>query len=168
MKDKVVLDIGRIMDDIFAAAQDFKNAFEDDMSKSFNFKGHNWDENIDFYPTYSFPPCNVYLTEEKTLVLEFALAGFAEKDISLEFKGDYLYFSAKIDEQLTPPENVRFFKRRLKIKDIAEQQYYVPADKFDRSNTKATYNNGILRLSIPPVEQREEPEGIKVEINMGE
>ena len=79
------------------AANKFKNAFKDGFP---NFGkegecGFQWDENVDFYPLYSYPPANVYMTKNRELILEFALAGFDEKDVNLEFQGDYLILSAK-------------------------------------------------------------------------
>ena len=84
------------------------------------------DENADYYPGYSYPPMNIYLTSERGMVFEFALAGFDEKDISLTFQGDYMVFSAKIGLEDLPDDDVRYFKRRLKLKDVEKQKYYVP------------------------------------------
>ena len=106
---------------------------------------------------------NVYLTKEKEMVLEFALAGFREKDINIEFQGDYMVFSAKKPE-MEPTDDVRYFKRRLKFKEIEDQRYFVPDDKFDRENAKAVFKNGVLKITVPPKETIETKEGIKVEI----
>jgi HSP20 family molecular chaperone IbpA len=135
---------------------------------SFNPFGKNtFDENTDFYPNYSYPPMNVYMTQDRSLIFEFALAGFDEKDISLSFQGDYMVFSAKIAEgENTDPgeENVRYFKRRLKMKDIEKQKYFVPLDKYAQENVKAVYKNGILKVSIPPKAEPDQSDGIKIEI----
>jgi len=75
------------------------------------------DENADYYPGYSYPPMNIYLTSERGMVFEFALSGFDEKDISLTFQGDYMVFSARWASR-TAEDDVRYFKRRLKLKDV--------------------------------------------------
>ena len=183
------MDLGSIFDDIFEAAHDFKDEFH----RNFNHYGqeggegfgrgpfgafgkHCFDENTDFYPNYSYPPMNVFMTADRTMVFEFALAGFDEKDIHLSFQGDYMVFSAKIAESpgagpsgdnsaaIHPEENVRYFKRRLKMKDIEKQKYYVPLDKYSQENVKAVYRNGILRVSIPPKDEPDQNDGIKIEI----
>ena len=176
------LDLGSIFDEIFEAAQEFKDQF----NRNFNSGGLNgtgfpndhfsfgkifFDENTDFYPNYSYPPMNVFMTEDRALTFEFALAGFDEKDISLSFQSDYMVFCAKIekshqDDQAKPQteENVRYFKRRLKMKDIEKQKYYVPQDKFAQEKVKAVFKNGILRITIPPKEEVEQNDGIKIEI----
>ncbi|MCX7025929.1 MAG: Hsp20/alpha crystallin family protein [Spirochaetes bacterium] len=183
--NRTYVDIGSILDDVFEAAKDFgekmKN-FGPDFegcrpgSSGFHAEGeaHNgagggtWfetqaDENADYYPNFSYPPMNVYLTPERSIVFEFAVAGFEEKNISLTFQGDYMVFSARID--LEPPEEgIRYFKRRLKLKDVEKQKYYVPADKFDQEKVKAVFKNGILKVTVPPKEADSAAEGIKIEI----
>ena len=187
------MDLGTIFDDIFEAARDFHNEFR----RNFNVQsegcgerqneGRPWvfDENTDYYPNYSYPPMNVYMTSDRSLIFEFALAGFDEKDISLSFQGDYMVFSASMPaagttagnrtssesqndstEYISPPpeENIRYFKRRLKMKDIEKQKYFVPLDKYAQDKVKAVFRNGILRVSIPPKEEPDKNDGIKIEI----
>jgi HSP20 family molecular chaperone IbpA len=184
------MDLGSIFDEIFEAAQDFKN----EIHRNFNHydggagpegcgRGHFgpggifgksfFDENTDFYPNYSYPPMNVYMTGDRSLIFEFALAGFDEKDISLSFQGDYMVFSAKIREEsetgehsenTAPDDNVRYFKRRLKMKDNEKQKYYVPLDKYAQDQVKAVYKNGILKVKVPPKDEPDQNDGIKIEI----
>ena len=118
---------------------------------------------MDYYPAYSYPPANVFLTKEKSLVFEFALAGFSENDIHLEFQGDYMILYARCPAEEDRAE-VRYFKRRLKLRNIEEQRYYAPEDKFDRENVKAVFKNGILRVVIPPNQEIKTRDGIKIEI----
>ena len=174
------MDLGNIFDDIFEAARDF----HDEFRKNFDAQGYGrrhqegrpwfFDENTDYYPNYSYPPMNVYMTSDRSLIFEFALAGFDEKDISLSFQGDYMVFSAVMPKdgatfheegQASPrDENLRYFKRRLKMKDIEKQKYYVPLDKYAQEKVKAVFRNGILKVSIPPKEEPDQNSGIKIEI----
>jgi HSP20 family molecular chaperone IbpA len=170
MKDNFSFDLNRIMDEIFTVAADFKDAFKEGFDKNFNLgpdasKFHcNWDDNVDFYPAYSYPPANIYITEDKVMTFEFALSGFDEKSINLEFKGDYMILNAKIPDYNKEPENVKFFKHRLKFKDITDNRYYVPESKFDRENVKAVFKNGLLRVTISPKDDYKSQGGIKVNI----
>ena len=87
-----------------------------------------------------------------------------------------MVFSAKIAEKagaerqtdnpatIPAEENVRYFKRRLKMKDIEKQKYFVPLDKYAQEKVKAVYKNGILRVSIPPKDEPDQNDGIKIEI----
>jgi len=166
MKDRIVIDLGQMMDEIFEATRDFGDAFKNGFSfgKRGKDQPFHWDENVDYYPHYSYPPSNVYLKEDRTLVLEFALAGFAEESIDLQFQGDYLVLNVKAPEEPAEEPNVRYFKRRLKMKGVEDQKFYAPEDKFDRENVKAVYKNGLLRVTIPSKETITEKEGVKVEI----
>jgi HSP20 family molecular chaperone IbpA len=183
MKGKGYMDLGTIFDEIFDAAHEFKDEFQRNFDQygngfgpegcrpDFNFgrfrKGF-FDENTDYYPNYSYPPMNIFMSTDRSMTFEFALAGFDEKDISLSFQGDYMVFSAKIAEEqienIPAEENVRYFKRRLKMKDIEKQKYYVPLDKYAQEKVKAVYKNGILKVIVPPKDEPNQNDGIKIEI----
>jgi len=187
--NKGYTDLGSIFDEIFEAARDFHDEFRKNFSPpgygSGQGDGCSWvfDENIDYYPNYSYPPMNVCMAADRSLIFEFALAGFDEKDISLSFQGDYMVFSAAIPQAGFPggpeaspagpaagpegqgsPGSIRYFKRRLKMKGIEKQKYYVPLDKYAQDKVKAVFRNGILRVSIPPKQEPDTGSGIKIEI----
>jgi len=150
MNHKDFPDIEEILDQVFSAAEEIRNA----VANEFNMKDGknpytNWMENKDYYPSYAYPPLNIYLTADRSMVFQIALAGFSEKDVELEFRGDYLVFSAKGPEDFEPGDGVRYFKRRLKLKSISEQKYFVPADKFKQEATTAMVKNAILTVTIP-------------------
>ncbi len=169
-----VFDLGRIMDDAFRWAQGVGEAFQEGVDEMFpgaeemreKFRQHfKWHGYSDVYPQYSYPPANIYLTREKNLVLEFALAGFEEKSIDLQFRGDYLCFSAKAPAVVEPEEEVQYFKRRLKLRSIEEQRYFVPEDRFDHGRVEARFRSGLLRVVVPARdEQQGHREGVKVDI----
>ncbi|MDR2536447.1 MAG: Hsp20/alpha crystallin family protein [Treponema sp.] len=170
------MDLGTIFDEIFEAAQNFSSEFHRNFDPFDSRYGNRtrgaFDEHVDYYPNYSYPPMNVYMTADRSMIFEFALAGFDEKDISLSFQGDYMVFSARIGEEYAGlaqqephgEDNFRYFKRRLKLKDIEKQKYYVPLDKYAQEKVKAVYKNGILKVMIPPKDELEQNEGIKIEI----
>ena len=152
--NRMYVDIGSMLDEIFDAAKQFGDQMKDSFGNGgpgapggpgpFGQQhGNQWfgandqDENADWYPSFSYPPMNIFLTQERSMVFELALSGFDEKDISLSFQGDYMVFSARIGLEEAPEEGVRYFKRRLKLKDIDKQKYYVPAEKFDQAAVKA-------------------------------
>lgn len=177
--NRMYVDIGSMLDEIFDAAKTFGDQMKENFGPGtphgpgpgpgqpphfapwFNMEQ---DENADLYPTFSYPPMNIFMTADRSMVFEFALAGFDERDISLTFQGDYMVFSARISLDATPEEGIRYFKRRLKLKDIEKQKYYVPADKFDQAAVRAVFKNGILRVTVPPKDSAEAPEGVRIEI----
>jgi len=167
-------DLGRIMDEAFKFAESFGEAFDHDahdavekMRRAAEQFGKGPFGNPDYYPAYMYPPATIYLTREKKLVVELALAGFEEQDISIQFRGDHLLFSAKAPTPVENDEGVQYFKRRLKLKDIEEQRYYVPSEKFDQAGTQARFHNGLLRLVVPPRDQPETGDEIRIRIQSG-
>jgi HSP20 family molecular chaperone IbpA len=174
------MDMGAVFDEIFEAARDFQDEFSRNFGAYGNFgRNPHWnhEENVDYYPNYSYPPMNVYMTGDRSMVFEFALAGFEERNISLSFQGDYMVFSAKIceepqmravndegEDECRNSENIRYFKRRLKFKDIERQKYFVPHDKYEQEKVKAVFKNGVLKVTVPPKNEPDANEGIKIEI----
>ena len=166
MHEKIIADLRKIMDDIFEKAGKVGSALQQNLKFS-NLEEKirtKWDETMDYYPTYSYPPLNVYMKPEKTLVFEFALAGFDEKGIELAFQGDYMIFSAKVEPALMPEDGVKYFKHKLRFKDVSEQRYYVPADKFNREKVSAIFKQGVLKVEIPPLEEVVKVETVKIKI----
>jgi len=172
------VDLGTVFDEIFEAARNFQDEFYKNFDQGRNNRQQGawcFNENTDYYPSYSYPPMNVYMTGDRSLIFEFALAGFEEKDINLSFQGDYMVFSALMPSGAvpqpavsSPEENIRYFKRRLKMKTIEKQKYFVPLDKYAQDRVKAVFRNGILRVSIPPKEEPDHNDGVKIEIVSGD
>ena len=169
--NRTYMDIGSILDEVFEAAKDFGAKMGKEFGNPPNPEGftQQWgeagkDEGADYYPSYSYPPMNIYLTPERSIVFEFALAGFEESNLTLSFQGDYMVFSARMGLEEQPGDGSRYIKRRLKLKDVEKQKYYVPADKFAQDRVKAVFRNGILKVAVPPREETEVGDGIKIEI----
>lgn len=157
------MDLNKFLDEVFGQVDTFSEKLQSEMEKTFHTHGP-WAEGLDFYPAYAYPPMNVYLTSEKDLVIEMALAGFQQDDLELQFVGDYLLFSAR-PQIVEEAEGLRYLKRRLKLKPVEQQKYYVPADKFDQAQVSAAFKNGLLRILIPSKTVVTPKEGIKVNIN---
>ena len=162
MKHHPFIDLGQLMDEIFSTAENVGSVFEE--------RHHSWDRGrqADMYPFYVYPPSNIYMKENRTIVFEFALAGFHEKDIDIQFQGDYLLLSAQAPDDSDTGQGIHFIRRRLKRKSIDRQRYLVPEDKYDQMQADAQFMNGLLRISIPPRENFEAGSGVRVEINKGE
>lgn len=156
------MDLNKFLDEVFGQVDSFTEKLQSEMEKTFHTQGP-WTEGLDFYPAYAYPPMNVYLTPEKDMVIEMALAGFQQDDLELQFVGDYLLFSAR-PQTVEESEGLRYLKRRLKLKPVEQQKYYIPADKFDQTKVTAAFKNGLLKIVIPSRTVVTPKEGIKVEI----
>ena len=159
MHSRDFVDLGRLMDHIFRATEEFSNQFG-----RFAYDARKMTEHRNFYSVYPFPPANIFMSQDKTLVFEFALAGYSDADVNLQFQGDYMVLAATSPVAAVDQEDVIFFNRRLKFKAIDGQKYFVPEDKFDREQARAAFKNGILKISIPAREEVQEPNGVKIDI----
>ena len=154
-------DFGQNMDKVFEAVNKCGRVWKDEFEEM--FKNMPFDEGfVDFYPGYSYPPVNSFIDKDKNLVFEFALAGFTENDVKLTFQGDFMVFSATAP--VRDDDNIQYFKKRLKFKDITEQKYYVPKSKFNQENVSASFKNGLLKVVISPKADETKDEEIKVNI----
>ncbi len=99
-----------------------------------------------------FPPVNIFVEKDKTLNFEFAVAGYNENDINLDFDGNYMELVIK---KKTPNrDDVKILRRGIRSSDV-RSKYYVPADKYDYANTEAELKNGMLKVSVPSKEPKE-------------
>jgi len=133
---------------------EFESRFERAFNRGCGTRGRS--------PFYFYPPANIYESRDGSLVLEFALSGFEEGGVAVEFKGDYLVISAKAAGRDGEPEGGDYFRRGFRPRDIDRQKYYVPAEQYLQDRAKATFKNGVLTVVVPPKEDARE--GIKVTI----
>jgi molecular chaperone IbpB/HSP20 family protein len=159
MHNRDYLDLGRLLDQIFQATEEFTTTFG-----GFGFDAGKNAEHRNYYSVYPFPPANIYMLPDKTMVFEFALAGYRDSDVQLEFQGENMVLSARAPDQTVDSDDVIFFNRRLKFSDIPEQKYFVPEDKFNREAARAVFKNGILKITVPPRDEVRNPTGVKIEI----
>lgn len=147
MADK--FDFEKMMDSVISTA---KNIGETITQKSGEFiKESGLQDLKDYYPLYNWPPVNLYQSEDESLIFEFGLPGFIKSDISIEFEEDYMLFSGSLSNKYSTGGVNKYFKKKLKLGDIDKQKYYVPKEKFDRSNYTTSMKNGLLRVVFPPI-----------------
>lgn len=151
MADK--FDFERIVDGVINTA---KNIGETITQKSGEFiKDSGLQDLKDYYPFYNWPPVNLYLSEDKSLIFEFGLPGFIKSDINIDFEDDYMIFSAKLSNIYSTGGENRYFKKKVKLGDIDKQKYYVPKERFNREEFDVKMKNGLLRLVFPPIDGME-------------
>ncbi|MDR1363251.1 MAG: Hsp20/alpha crystallin family protein [Spirochaetaceae bacterium] len=163
--------------DIFYDISKAAKQFQSELSRYAQGRGFGDQGVYDGSNDYDWPPVNIYTTcntsaPDGSLVFEFGLAGFDEEDINLTFQGDYMILSAvcrsslkACDEQNSDTTETQYLKKNLRLDNIEKQKYYTPLDKYAQEKTSAVYKNGLLRVSIPPKEENEQPGGIKIKIS---
>lgn len=150
MADKDDFDFGKLLDDFIDGA---KKVGENIRDKGSDFVKESGLKDLkDYYPFYSWPPLNLYTTEDRSLIFEFGLPGFIKDDVKIKFEGDYLIFSAVLSNIYSTGGNNRYYKKKCKLSDIQEQKYYLPEGQYDREHYTMNMKSGLLRLVFPVVE----------------
>ena len=106
----------------------------------------------------AYPPLNVWSTAEG-LVLDAEMPGVDPQDVEISVVGDELSLRGKVNAQ-EPAEGETVLRRERPAGDF-QRTLQLPF----RANTgavKATFKNGILRISIPRSEE-EKPRKIAIE-----
>jgi HSP20 family molecular chaperone IbpA len=131
------------------------------FDKIFDFDNDDWFSLVNFDIQRPLAiPANVYLKENKNYVLEAALAGYNEEDVDISFHGDYLLLVVKKEEK-KESEKRNYLCRGLKQSKFSER-LYVPSDKYNQEQAKATFKNGVLKVEVPA---KPEQEARKVKIS---
>ena len=121
----------------------------------------------DFYPVLfekdtkiSKPAVNV-MEEEKEFNIELAAPGLTRKDFNVDLDHDVLTISSEKEEK-TEDKKENFTRREFSYSGFS-RSFSLP-DTVDAEKIKASYQEGILRVSIPKKEQHIEKTLRKIEI----
>jgi len=108
-------------------------------------------------------PFNVYtLKDKKDLFFEIAVAGYGNKDVSVDFDGDYMIVSLaghQVDENISEKKYIVSGLKRSKC----TLHYFVPKKFYNQDNTEANIENGILKITVP-AEKKIETKRIEVKV----
>lgn len=92
------------------------------------------------------------------------LPGVEKEDIQIELKDGYLTVSASKTTQFSESgENCRYI-RKERFEGSAKRSFFV-GDFANEDNIRASYNNGVLKLTIPkePEPEPEQPKRINID-----
>lgn len=117
----------------------------------------------DVFVTSRFPPCNILKREDNSLEYEFAVAGYSQDEISVEFDNDHLILSLDPKEQDETENKVKYRQMGIR-RSKTKTQFFVPISHYDVEKAQAQLENGILKLVIPTKEIAK-PKQLKIELN---
>lgn len=92
-----------------------------------------------------FPLSDSRSEDDGSIIFRFLLPGCNEKDINLRFSGDYMILNAKLEEEYQ--DEKPYF-----LNNTGRREYYVPQDQYDQAACRAVLRNGVLKVSIPALE----------------
>jgi len=98
------------------------------------------------------------LDDHYELILE--LPGFEKEDISAELKDGYLTVRAVRNEEKNETDEGKYLRRERYVGQC-QRNFYV-GEKVTQEDIKAAFTNGVLKVTVPKVEDRPELENKKV------
>jgi HSP20 family protein len=103
---------------------------------------------------------DVYETD-KDLVVEMQVPGFKKEDIKISFQDDYLKVEGKAEEEKEEKEK-NYWRKEIRKGSFVR---VIPLPrKVDPKKAKASFKDGILKISLPKIEEvKEAGEEIKIE-----
>lgn len=99
-------------------------------------------------------PTNIISLEKET-VLELAVPGYAKEQISIQLEKDHLIVEGLVQEEKREEKEEKKVKyQRIGFKQQAFVKRFKIAQSMDLENASASFNNGILSISIPEKEEQ--------------
>ena len=102
--------------------------------------------NDDLFTNFSYGSDIDIYREDSNYVVEADLPGFAKEDIDIQFKGDILSISASLNEEEEDTSNKNYFYRSRRSTHFEKQ---VRFKDVDGENINASYENGVLKVTLP-------------------
>lgn len=105
--------------------------------------------------TQGYPVADIYRDDDGSTVLEFALAGFKKKELSIDIQPDKrsITITGQVDE-----DNEK--RQRIARRNFT-RTYVNYDDNLDLTQAKASFENGLLSVRVP---QRPEAKPLSIEI----
>jgi len=120
----------------------------------------------DFFPVMSnksnsTPAVNIR-EDDKNYVLDFAIPGLEKKDLKIDMNEDILTISSEMKKE--SEENKNGYKRKEFSYTSFSRSFYIP-ENVDREKIEASYNNGVLSVSLPKQEEEKSKISKTIEIS---
>ena len=100
--------------------------------------------------TDGYPITDIYQDENQNQVIEMALAGFSKEDIAIEVKDNKISISHSAGPWRGEDRQPRRIAKRSFDRSFVDYH-----NQFNLANSKATFENGLLQIKIPPIEEKQ-------------
>lgn len=110
------------------------------------------------------PSVNIKETD-KSFELEMAAPGMEKNDFKIELNKDRLTISAEKENSKEEKDEQHKFTRKEFSYQSFSRSFILPEDVVDFENINASYNNGILNISIPKKETKADSSARKIQIS---
>ena len=91
--------------------------------------------------------CDVY-EENGNYVVEASIAGFNKEDIKIEAEdGNIIITAEKKEDSKEEDKNKKYLRRERHFHSRTQRAFYL--GDIDEDNIKATFDNGVLKVTVP-------------------
>lgn len=90
--------------------------------------------------------CDIY-EEDGNYFIEASVAGFDKEDIKVEAEDGSIIITASKEQNDEENDNKKYLRRERHFHSRYQRAFYL--GDIDEENIKATFNNGILKVSVP-------------------
>lgn len=104
------------------------------------------------YETFSNPAVNI-IENLTSFVVELAAPGLAKEDFTIEVEEGTLKIASKKADPTVETERDSQYKRREFNYKSFERSFVLP-DDINTENIQANYDNGVLRVTLPKMEEQ--------------
>lgn len=111
--------------------------------------------------TTNQPSVNITEEDDK-FVLELAVPGLSKENFNVEIDKDQLIVSAEHKAENAETEEGKFTRREFNFSSF-KRSFYLPKT-VDKSSVDASYNDGLLAISLSKTEEAKEKEPTVIEI----
>lgn len=100
--------------------------------------------------TEGYPLTDLYKDDEDNQVIEVALAGFSREELNIEVKDNSIVISCESprNNETESQQSLRKIARRSFTRSFVDYD-----QKLDMRRSDASFDNGLLRVVIPPTEE---------------
>ena len=84
--------------------------------------------------------------------VELAAPGFKREDFNVSVDNDRLVITAKMEEEHTEEEQGKYTRREFSARAF-ERSFTLPKNTVNTDSVEAKYENGVLKLSLPKLDE---------------
>ena len=105
--------------------------------------------------------CDVY-EEGGNYVVEASVAGFDKKDIKIEAEdGNIIITAEKKEDEKEESKDKKYLRRERHIHNRTQRAFYL--GDIDEENIKASFDNGVLKITVPKKQIESNKKYIEIE-----
>lgn len=131
---------------------EFPTFFDDLFARNSSFNAHKLNGTL--------PAVNIKETDSN-FEIELAVPGMEKSDFKIDLKKNQMTISAQKESKNENSQNEKFFLKEFSFKSFS-RSFTLPQDAINSDQISATYDNGILKVTLPKADKQEQVKQINI------